>query len=167
MDVNIISLPKWKEISAVGLIILWITMLILIMLINYDGTDITSGFIGLFIIAVPMTIYIYISIYLRYISQKGKIHLHDVILKINKFWKHGKSNREWYEIPYEDIKEIGMANTNSLFKNELYYILTENHLFLIDSNYPIKQEGQKYIPNFHEIWNDELKNRKNLVKGVR
>jgi len=167
MDVNVISVPKWKERSAVGLIILWIAMLILIILINYDGTNITEGIIGLSIIAIPMTIYIYISIYLKYVSQKGKIYIHDGILKINKLWKHGKSNDEWYEIPYENIKEIGMTNTNSFLKNELYYILTENQLFLIDSNYPIKREGQKHISSFHKIWNNQLKKQKNLVREVK
>lgn len=165
MNVNVISVPKGKEKGAIGVIILWVAMLILIILINYDGTNLIEGIIGLSIIAIPMTIYIYISIYLKYVSQKGKIHIHQETLRINKLWKQGKSNGDWYEIPYDDIKEIGM--TKSLFKNDLYYILTNDHLFLVDSNYPIKQEGQKYIPNFHDIWNNQLKKQKNLVREVK
>ncbi|MFW6176304.1 MAG: hypothetical protein ACOC40_01255 [Thermoplasmatota archaeon] len=148
------------------LIIAFYLVAFLIFFFSYDGTNLFEIMIGIGVIYIPSSyFYIYKHTYKRYISKKSNIYIDKNSLIINKIWKQDKPSKDWYKIPYKNFKEIGMTKT--YFGEDLYYILTNRYLFLIDSNYPIKEEGEKNIPNFFELWNNKLRKRKDLTSEVQ
>ena len=165
MDNQMIKIENSKRKPTILLILLWIFAITFIVIINRNNTNILSWLVVTVIVFIPMSYYLYISTYLKYISRRGQILILDNQIVINKIWRYGHNSKKWYKISFEDLNEIGITKTklNSMY----YYILTDEHIFLIDINYKIKEEFENHIPKFHELWNHHIKDRTELLTEVK